>query len=128
VGAAILAFAAVNIAGCSTVPYQVRTGIVRTSTLQQMENYNMDRGAPILIRIYKEERTLEVWKQNRTGKFTLLQSYPICKFSGKLGPKIAQGDYQAPEGFYDITPAQMNPQSSPSKYAGMWKCEVSKYG
>jgi murein L,D-transpeptidase YafK len=112
VGAAILAFAAVNIAGCSTVPYQVRTGIVRTSTLQQMENYNMDRGAPILIRIYKEERTLEVWKQNRTGKFTLLQSYPICKFSGKLGPKIAQGDYQAPEGFYDITPAQMNPQSS----------------
>jgi murein L,D-transpeptidase YafK len=112
VGAAILAFAAVNIAGCSTVPYQVRTGIVRTSTLQQMENNNMDRGAPILIRIYKEERTLEVWKQNRTGKFTLLQSYPICKFSGKLGPKIAQGDYQAPEGFYDITPTQMNPQSS----------------
>jgi murein L,D-transpeptidase YafK len=77
-----------------------------------MENYNMDRGAPVLIRIYKEERTLEVWKQDRTGKFAPLQSYPICKFSGKLGPKIAQGDYQAPEGFYDITPAQMNPQSS----------------
>ena len=38
--------------------------------------------------------------------------YPICKYSGKLGPKIAQGDYQAPEGFYDITPDQMNPQSS----------------
>jgi murein L,D-transpeptidase YafK len=112
VGAAILAFAAVNIAGCSTVPYRVRTGIVRTSTLQQMENYNMDRGAPVLIRIYKEERTLEVWKQNRTGKFTQLQSYPICKFSGKLGPKIAQGNYQAPKGFYDISPAQMNPQSS----------------
>jgi murein L,D-transpeptidase YafK len=112
VGAAILAFAVVNIAGCSTVPYQVRTDIVRTSTLQQMENYNMDRGAPVLIRIYKEERTLEVWKQNRTGKFTQLQSYPICKFSGKLGPKVAQGDYQAHEGFYDITPAQMNPQSS----------------
>src|SRR5262249_17376401 len=58
------------------------------------------------------ERALEVWKQDRTGKFTLLQSYPICKFSGKLGPKIAQGDYQAPEGFYGITPAQLNPQSS----------------
>jgi murein L,D-transpeptidase YafK len=85
---------------------------VHTSTLQHMESYNMDRGAPVLIRIYKEERTLEVWKQNRTGKFTLLQSYPICKFSGTLGPKFAQGDYQAPEGFYDITPAQMNPQSS----------------
>jgi murein L,D-transpeptidase YafK len=85
---------------------------VHASTLQQMENDNMDRGAPVLIRIYKEERTLEVWKQDRSGKFALLQSYPICKFSGKLGPKVAQGDYQAPEGFYDITPAQMNPQSS----------------
>jgi murein L,D-transpeptidase YafK len=112
VGAAGLVFAAVSIAGCSTVSYQVRTGAVHASTLQQMEDDNMDWGAPVLIRIYKEERTLEVWKQDRTGKFKLLQSYPICKFSGKLGPKIAQGDYQAPEGFYDITPAQMNPQSS----------------
>ena len=78
-------------------------------TLRQMESLNMDRAAPILIRIYKEENTLEVWKRDRTGKFALLKSYPICKFSGKLGPKIAQGDYQAPEGFYDITPEQMNP-------------------
>ena len=77
-----------------------------------MESLNMDRAAPILIRIYKEENTLEIWKQDRTGKFALLKSYSICKFSGKLGPKIAQGDYQAPEGFYDITPEQMNPYSS----------------
>ena len=72
----------------------------------------MDRGAPVLIRIYKEESILEVWKQDRTGKFAMLNSYPICKFSGNLGPKIVQGDYQAPEGFYDITPAQMNPNST----------------
>jgi murein L,D-transpeptidase YafK len=85
---------------------------VRTPTLRQMESLNMGRGAPILIRIYKEENTLEVWKQDRTGKFALLKSYPICKFSGKLGPKIVQGDHQAPEGFYDITPEQMNPNSS----------------
>ncbi len=81
------------------------------STLRQMERNNMDRAAPILIRIYKEERTLEVWKQDRTGKFALLKAYPICKFSGKLGPKIIEGDHQAPEGFYDITPEQMNPWS-----------------
>jgi murein L,D-transpeptidase YafK len=85
---------------------------VRTPTLRQMEILNMDRAAPVLIRTYKEEHTLEVWKQDRAGKFALLKSYPICKYSGKLGPKIAQGDYQAPEGFYDITPDQMNPQSS----------------
>lgn len=77
-----------------------------------MESRNMDRAAPVLIRIYKEERMLEVWKQDRTGKFALLNSYPICKFSGILGPKTAQGDRQAPEGFYDITVDQMNPQSS----------------
>jgi hypothetical protein len=68
----------------------VRTGSVRMPTLRQMETLNMDRVAPILIRIYKEENTLEVWKQNRTGRFALLKSYPICKFSGKLGPKIIQ--------------------------------------
>ncbi len=48
---------------------------------------------------------------SRSGKFALLNAYPICKFSGRLGPKLVQGDYQAPEGFYDITPAQMNPWS-----------------
>jgi murein L,D-transpeptidase YafK len=64
----------------------------------------MDRAAPILIRIYKEESTLEVWKLDRTGKFALLSAYPICKYSGHLGPKIFEGDHQAPEGFYDITP------------------------
>ena len=82
----------------------VRTGTVRTSTLKQMETFNMDRTAPTLIRIYKKESTLEVWKQDRSGKFALLNSYPICKFSGNLGPKLMEGDYQPPEGFYDITP------------------------
>jgi murein L,D-transpeptidase YafK len=101
-----------SVGSCTTAPYQVRTGTVRTATLRQMESLNMDRAAPILIRIYKEERTLEVWKQDRTERFALLKSYPICKYSGKLGPKLAQGDYQAPEGFYDITPDQLNPQSS----------------
>jgi murein L,D-transpeptidase YafK len=112
VSALLLASVAVSVVGCSTVSYQARTGVVHAATLQQMESFNMDRQAPILIRIYKEERALEVWKQDRTGRFALLASYPICKFSGKLGPKVAQGDYQAPEGFYDIAPAQLNPQSS----------------
>jgi murein L,D-transpeptidase YafK len=102
--------------GCSSMLYApktaARTGTVRTSTLRSMEGLNMDRAAPILIRIYKEESTLEVWKQHRNGKFALLNSYPICKYSGKLGPKLMQGDHQAPEGFYDITPDQMNPNSS----------------
>jgi murein L,D-transpeptidase YafK len=116
VKASIFAVIVAGLGGCSSALYTpktiVRTGTVRTSTLHQMESLNMDRAAPILIRIYKEESTLEVWKQDRTGKFTLLNAYPICKFSGNLGPKIMQGDHQAPEGFYDITPDQMNPNSS----------------
>jgi murein L,D-transpeptidase YafK len=105
-----------HVAGCASTVYApktaVRTGSVRTATLKQMDSLDMDRAAPVLIRIYKEEGTLEVWKQDRSRRFALLSSYPICKFSGNLGPKLAQGDQQAPEGFYDITPNQMNPNSS----------------
>jgi murein L,D-transpeptidase YafK len=105
-----------GLCGCSSTVYApkaaVRTGTVRSSTINQMEVLNMDRAAPILIRIYKEESTLEIWKQDRSEKFTLLKSYPICKFSGNLGPKLMQGDHQAPEGFYDITPDRLNPNSS----------------
>jgi len=106
--ASFFALVVAGLGGCSSMVYApktaVRTGIVRTSTLKQMETLNMDRAAPILIRIYKEESTLEVWKQDRSRKFALLNSYPICKFSGNLGPKLMEGDYQPPEGFYDITP------------------------
>jgi len=114
--ACFLTLVVAGLSDCSSMVYApkpaVRTGTVRSSTIKQMEALDMDRAAPILIRIYKEERTLEIWKQDRSGKFALLDSYPICKFSGNLGPKLMQGDHQAPEGFYDITPDQMNPNSS----------------
>jgi len=73
---------------------------------------NMDKDSPILVRIFKSEAELEVWKQNRNGEFALLKTYPICRWSGDLGPKIKEGDRQAPEGFYTITPGQMNPRSN----------------
>jgi len=41
-----------------------------------------------------------------------LKTYPICRWSGELGPKLREGDRQAPEGFYMVGPAQMNPNSS----------------
>jgi murein L,D-transpeptidase YafK len=120
VGRLPVAYSALTLAilgGCSTAsqyepPAVVRTGTVYNSTLRQIESLNMEREAPILIRIYKEESTLEIWKRDRTGRFVPLNTYPICKYSGKLGPKIVEGDRQAPEGFYDITSDQMNPNSS----------------
>ncbi len=79
--------------------------------LADIADKNMDVNSPILVRVFKSESELEVWKKDRNGQFALLKTYPICKWSGDLGPKIKEGDRQAPEGFYDITPGQMNPNS-----------------
>ena len=72
---------------------------------------NMAKTAPIMMRIFKEENTLEVWKQRADGRYALITQYPMCRWSGKLGPKFTEGDRQAPEGFYNVSSAQMNPNS-----------------
>jgi murein L,D-transpeptidase YafK len=67
-------------------------------------------GAPVFIRIFKEEKQLELWVDD--GKqFQLFKTWAICKFSGKLGPKLKEGDGQAPEGFYFVPCSRMNPRS-----------------
>lgn len=65
-----------------------------------------------LIRIFKESSELEVWKRTAGGIYKLFQTYEICAWSGELGPKFKEGDRQAPEGFYTITPALLNPNSN----------------
>jgi murein L,D-transpeptidase YafK len=60
----------------------------------------------------KKESELEVWKKARNGRYVLLKTFPICRWSGQLGPKTRQGDRQAPEGFYAVAPWQMNPNSA----------------
>lgn len=67
-------------------------------------------GQPVLIRIFKQENTLEVWL-DRSGKFDLALSYPICAWSGELGPKVKEGDRQSPEGYYFISGRNLNPDS-----------------
>src|SRR5262249_58940622 len=71
----------------------------------------MDPQAPILIRIFKEESELELWKQRDDGRYYHFKTYPICNWSGDLGPKVRYGDRQAPEGFYTVQREQMNPDS-----------------
>jgi murein L,D-transpeptidase YafK len=80
--------------------------------LSLFQQKHMPKHSPILLRIFKEEAELEVWKQDVTGHFQLVKTYPICRWSGDLGPKQHEGDRQAPEGFYTITPALMNPNSN----------------
>jgi murein L,D-transpeptidase YafK len=72
----------------------------------------MNKDQPILIRSYKKESELEIWKRRADGQYALLKTFPMCRWSGQLGPKMREGDRMAPEGFYSISPAQMNPNSS----------------
>ena len=80
--------------------------------LSLIKQKKMPKYSPILMRIFKEEAELEVWKQDTTGRFQLLKIFPICRWSGDIGPKEHEGDRQTPEGFYTITPELMNPNSN----------------
>jgi murein L,D-transpeptidase YafK len=80
--------------------------------LALLQQKKMPIHSPILVRVFKEEAELEVWKQDTTGTFQILKTYPICRWSGDLGPKFWEGDGQTPEGFYKVTPGLMNPHSN----------------
>ena len=101
-----------------------------TDTMMLLGKKGMDVQAPIFVRIFKEESELELWKQRDDGHFYHFKTYPICNWSGDLGPKVRYGDRQAPEGFYTITREQMNPDSKyhlalnlgyPNAYDRAWK-------
>jgi murein L,D-transpeptidase YafK len=110
--AAVVALAGCNTDGTTTAVNGRHMQPLSDKMLTEIENKNMAKESPILVRIFKEESEFEVWKQDRDGQFALLKTYPICRWSGELGPKIKQGDRQAPEGFYTITPGLMNPNSN----------------
>jgi len=107
--------AAIALAGCTTDEPPVLSGRhmqpISDQMLADFERKNMTKESAILVRIFKEESELEVWKEDRDGQFALLKTFPICRWSGELGPKVKEGDRQAPEGFYTITPGLMNPNS-----------------
>jgi murein L,D-transpeptidase YafK len=68
-------------------------------------------GDAAYVRIFKREHLLELWMKADDGRFQLFRSYEICRYSGQLGPKLAEGDRQAPEGFYRVARKQLNPNS-----------------
>lgn len=67
-------------------------------------------GNPVYIRIFKEESLLEVWMRSES-QYQHLKDYAICAYSGSLGPKLQEGDRQAPEGFYKVKKHHLNPNS-----------------
>ena len=110
---AAIALAAAVLAGCQ----ETRTGAkayrpIPSDTLAVMEKNGTTKNAPVLIRAYKKEAELEVWKMKANGEYVHIKTFPMCRWSGQLGPKRREGDRQVPEGFYTITPGQMNPNSA----------------
>lgn len=73
---------------------------------ERLRNAGVKSGAPMLMRIFKETSELEIWLE-KGDRFHLFATYPICHWSGTLGPKQREGDKQTPEGFYTINNRQM---------------------
>ena len=118
---AYVSLMALTLAGCndaldtasvdlSTVKNKVEQPLP-SHILADMAKKGMDRNSPIMIRIFKEEGVMEILKANQSNRFEVIADYKICAWSGRLGPKVKEGDRQAPEGFYMLTPANLNPNS-----------------
>jgi murein L,D-transpeptidase YafK len=85
---------------------------VRPGLERDLKAVGLKYGDPVFLRAIKEEMVVELFVRDRTsGKFKRFRSYPIAGTSGQLGPKLAEGDMQVPEGFYQVPPSAMNPQS-----------------
>lgn len=74
---------------------------------ERLDEAGVKLGTPVLLRVFKAESELEVWMRNGEG-YKLFATYPICHWSGTLGPKIKEGDKQTPEGFYSVTRRQLH--------------------
>src|SRR5947209_13833715 len=111
-GAAGLAATIIAMSSASSFAENTKaTAPIPAQTLAVMAAKNTSPSAPVLIRTYKKEAELEVWKLAKDGRYVHIKTFPICRWSGQLGPKQTQGDRQAPEGFYPIARRQMNPNS-----------------
>ena len=74
-----------------------------------LAGYKMDYPSEIILVAFKEEKTLEVYSKDY-NEIKKIKEYPFTAFSGKLGPKLKEGDRQIPEGIYKVE--YLNPNSS----------------
>ena len=104
--------AAVSVlSACAKIELPAHLQPISKDSMMLLGKKGMNQHAPIFVRIFKEESELEIWKQRKDGRFYHFKTYPICTWSGNLGPKYKQGDKQAPEGFYTVNRHRMNPNS-----------------
>lgn len=112
VTAAVLAAGMFALSACKYEDLVPANAPLPADLVRAIKAQGMGVNSPVLVRLYKEESELEIWKQKTDGSYALLKTYEICAWSGKLGPKKKEGDRQAPEGFYTVTPGQLNPNSN----------------
>ena len=102
---------------------------LQSATVSALRAMGSSPEAAMVVRIFKQEKVLEVWKKTASGEYRKFRDYEICAYSGDLGPKFKEGDRQSPEGFYTITPGLMNPRSNyylafntgfPNKFDRAW--------
>ncbi|WP_245590165.1 L,D-transpeptidase family protein [Desulfobulbus elongatus] len=102
-------------AGCTEPPTTPKAEQLMAQTRPKLQQELRDKGftlgQPIFVRIFKIPGMLEVWMDKGRG-FELFKTYRVCNYSGFPGPKVNEGDWQAPEGFYSVTAEQMNPKSA----------------
>lgn len=108
---AALALAAATLSGCLAMDMADLGPELSGKVAAEMGRKGMKPESPVLVRIFKQESELEVWKVDKSGAYALFKTYPMCRWSGRLGPKKAAGDRQAPEGFYHVSQAMLNPKS-----------------
>lgn len=107
------------LAGCSEkpqpapqpAPVEPVLDPIARNVKERMESRGFRWGAPLYVRIFKKESVLETWLQKEDGHYELYQRFPICVYSGELGPKLREGDKQSPEGFYNVGIRALNPNS-----------------
>lgn len=74
---------------------------------ERLRELGVAPGSAILIRIFKAQSELELWVR-RDDSYVLFATYPVCHWSGGLGPKLREGDKRTPEGFYTVTRRQLH--------------------
>jgi murein L,D-transpeptidase YafK len=58
---------------------------------------------------FKREKVVHLYAAGETEAPRFVHAYPVLAASGQLGPKLAEGDRQVPEGIYRIE--SLNPNS-----------------
>jgi murein L,D-transpeptidase YafK len=132
-GFAMVVVATLALAGCGGIMPKSSSlraqQSLKSATLTKLKDMGSSAGQAMMIRIFKQTNEFEVWKRTTAGTYKLFKTYDICAYSGTLGPKVKEGDRQAPEGFYNITPGLMNPHSNyylsfntgfPNKFDRAW--------